>query len=97
MKLKALKNHIIVEKPEPEEKSEGGIYVPASKQEVMEAEVVSVGDGIYDDKGTWRPSEIKVGDTVLFPVGTGQPAEYEGTEYIFFKPEDILAIIKDNG
>lgn len=94
MKLKALRNHIIVEKPEEEEQKRNGIIIASKNAPLMKGTVVSVGAGIYDEKGKWIPSTIKEGQTVLFSKGTGQSTEVEKKTYIFFKPEDILAIVK---
>ena len=97
MKIKARKNHIIVEKPEEEEQVRNGIIIPTAQTPLMKAKVVSVGKGMYDEKGKWISSTITEGQTILFSKGTGQSTALDGKEYIFFKPEDILAVVKDNG
>lgn len=97
MKLKALKNHIIVEEPTENQKTtKSGLLVLTKEPTLMKAKVVSVGAGTYDKKGKWIPNFIKEGQTVLFSKGSGQSTEIEGKKYIFFKPEDILAILKND-
>lgn len=94
MKLRPLKNHIIIEEV-IEEETKGGLILPNSDdQKTMTGEILSVGPGIYDDKGNFEEPLFKEGQTVLFPKGTGQHIELEGRKFVFFKPEDILAIIK---
>lgn len=97
MKLKALRNHIIVEKPKDKEQVRNGIIIPSKTAPLMKAKVVSVGAGTYDEKGKWIPSTLKEGQTVLFSKGSGQATEVGGTTFIFFKPEDILAVVKGDG
>lgn len=97
MKLRALKNHIIVEEPEEKENVKNGIVVISKETALMKAKVVSVGEGIYNDKGKWIPNTIKEGQTILFSKGSGQSTDFNNKKYIFFKPEDVLAVLKDNG
>jgi len=95
MKLKALKNIIIVEKPENKEHTKNGLFIASKNPPTMQAKVVSVGKGTYSDDGKWHPNTIEEGQTILFSKGSGENVEFEGKNYIFFKPEDILAIIKN--
>lgn len=96
MKLKPLKNHVIVEEIKAPEKNKGGIIIPnADKNPTMKGVVLGVGPGVYDSKGELVVPPFKEGQIVLFSKGSGQQVDYENRKLIFFRPEDLLAIIKD--
>jgi len=95
MKLKPLKDHVIVEEIKEEEEQKSGIIIPnASKESTTQGVVIGVGPGIYNNNGDLEKPPFKEGQTVLFPRGTGQKVELHDKNYVFFKPEDILAIVK---
>lgn len=48
MKLKALKNNVVVEKINVEKISDAGLIVPASEKDVIYGKIVSVGKNIED-------------------------------------------------
>lgn len=95
--LKALQDHIIVEKPQDTEQKKGSIFLITKNPIVLRAKVVSVGKGREDKNGKRTGLNVTPGQTVLFSKGSGQEVQYENKKYIFFKPEDILAVLKDNG
>lgn len=97
MKLRALKNHILIEQPEDTEHSKNGIYIASKNPPIMKGKVISVGRGTFNEKGKWITPQVKEGQTILFSKGSGEGVEYENKKYIFFKPEDVLAIVKENG
>ena len=95
LQLKPLADRIVVKKLEAEEKTAGGIVLPdTAKEKPQQAEVLAVGPGRFDEKGTARqPMEVKVGDKVLFAKYSGTEVKIEGVEYIILSERDILAVI----
>jgi len=84
--IKPLGERIVVKPQEAEEKTSSGIYLPdSSKEKQNKGEVVAIGK-IED-------SEIKVGDTVLYPKFSGTEIEYDDEVYIILDKSDLLAII----
>jgi chaperonin GroES len=73
MKLRPLKDRVLVRRVAHEAKSSGGIIVPDTAQEKpMEGEVVAVDPGARDEDGILHPFDIKAGDRVLFGKVVGQ-------------------------
>lgn len=98
MKLRPLKNHVIIEEIKKSEELKSGIILPnAAKESSTQGIVVGVGNGLYDERsGKLNKPPFKEGQIVLFPRGTGQKIELEGKHYLFLKPEDIVAIVKQD-
>ena len=94
LQLKPLADRVVVKKLDAEEKTAGGIVLPdTAKEKPQQAEVLAVGPGKMDEKGTRQAMEVKVGDKVLFAKYSGTEVKIEGTEYIILAERDILAII----
>jgi chaperonin GroES len=96
MKLKPLRDHVILEAMKEDEKTKGGIVLPdtASKERPEQGKVVAVGPGRVNLKGQRVPMELKKGDTVLFSKYGPNEVKVEGKEYLVAKEEDILAILE---
>jgi chaperonin GroES len=96
MKVKPLKDRIVVKRLEGEEKTKGGIIIPdAAKEKPQEGRVVSVGSGRVTDNGQVVAPEVKVGDKILFGKYSGQEIKIDGEEHLLLREDDILAIIED--
>ncbi|MDR2766562.1 MAG: co-chaperone GroES [Holosporaceae bacterium] len=89
-----LKDRVLIKRTDQEEKSPGGIIIPdTAKEKPMEGEVLAVGAGVRDDKGTLHPLEVKPGDLVLFAKWGGNEVKLDGVEYTILKESDILGIV----
>lgn len=96
MKVRPLKDRIIVKRLEEEEKTKGGIIIPDSaKEKPIEGKVIAVGDGKINKDGKKVPLEIKKGDRVLFAKYGGTEIKMDGEEHLMMKEEDVLAIIEE--
>ncbi|MDP3996259.1 MAG: co-chaperone GroES [bacterium] len=81
-------------KEDAEKKTASGIFIPESAsdgRETKQGEVVSVGEGKYED-GKLVPVKVKKGDIVLFQWGDFLKVDNE--EYQVVSASNILAIIK---
>ena len=95
MKIQPLADRIMVEVLEAKDVTKGGIVLPDSaKEKPQEAKVIAVGKGKFSDEGKLIPTEVKVGDKILFGKYSGTEITMDGIEYLILKEEDILAIIK---
>ncbi len=95
MKIKPLRDRVIVRRLEEELKTKGGIIIPDSaKEKPQEGEVVAVGSGKVLDDGKVSPLEIKKGDRILFGKYSGTEVKVDGEELLMMKEEDILGIIE---
>lgn len=87
MKIKPLNDRVVAKPFGVEEKTKGGIYIPATAQEkTQEAIIVAVGDS--------PDIKVKVNDKVIHDKYSGTSIKINDDEHIILKAEDILAIIE---
>ena len=92
--LKPLADRVVVKKLDAEDKTAGGIVLPdTAKEKPQQGEVLAVGPGKFDEKGSRTPMEVKVGDKVLFAKYSGTEVKIDGTEYLILAERDLLAVI----
>ncbi|MBQ7612407.1 MAG: co-chaperone GroES [Spirochaetaceae bacterium] len=88
MKIRPLLDRVLLKPTEAEEKTAGGIYIPATAQEkTQEAKVVAVGD----DK---EKIKVSVGDTVIYDKYAGTQIKINSEEHLIVKASDIIAVIE---
>ena len=85
MKIKPLRNRVLLEPVQKEDKTEGGILIPQDAQkDVNMAMVVKVGDRV-------NAEDVRKGDTVIFQRFGGYEVEVDGKKYLIMKAKEILA------
>ena len=95
MKIKPLRDRVLVLRLMEENKTKGGIHIPdTAKEKPSEGRVVAVGPGRTDDRGERIPSAVKEGDRILFGKYAGSEIKIDGVEHLIMREEDILAIFK---
>ncbi len=106
MKFRPLHDRVVVRRLEEDERSKGGIIIPdTAKEKPQTGEVVAVGPGERDDKGTLQPLDVKPGDRVLFGKwsGTdrvlfgkwsGTEVKIDGEDLSIMKESDILGVLE---
>ena len=83
--IKPFGKRMIVRVLKPQEKTEGGLFIPDSvKTPQLYADVCAVGEGVR---------ELKVGDRILFARYTGHDMIVDGEQYLIMDEEDAMAII----
>lgn len=88
MKVKPLKDRVLILPVKEPKKTKGGIYIPESaKEKPMEAVVVEVGD---DKKNIL----VKKGDRVIYEKFGGTEIEIDGEMHLIVKMNDIIAVVK---
>jgi chaperonin GroES len=96
MKIKPLHNHIVIKQQDETETMYGNIIVPdMGKEKPLMGEVIAVGPGIYSVTGTFITTEIKVGETVVFPAFGGTKMTINGEEFVVMKEQDLLATLEN--
>jgi len=86
MKLKPLKDRVVVSYTEEPDKTAGGLYVPDSAKEKPQiGKVEAIGSEVKD---------LKVGDMVLFDKYSGSKVKVDEQEQLVIKEEEILAIVE---
>ena len=95
MKFRPLHDRVVVKRVEEEGKTKGGIIIPdTAKEKPMEGEIVAVGPGARDDKGTLVPLDVKKGDRILFGKWSGTEIKLDGQDLLIMKESDIMGIIE---
>jgi len=95
MKIKPLRDHILVKRIEEEEKSKGGIIIPdTAKEKPQQGMVEAVGSGKIDEDGKKIALEVKKGDKILFGKYSGSEVKIGEQEYLIMREEDVLGIIE---
>lgn len=93
MKIRPLKDRVVVKPLEGEEKTAGGIYLPdTAKEKPIQGKVVAVGPGKFlESKGDRVPPPLKEGDKVIYGKYAGTEIRIEGEEYKILEVKDVLA------
>jgi chaperonin GroES len=91
--LKPLGDRVLVKVLEQEDKTAGGILLPDTAREKPQlGEVTAVGPGRKTEDGNVVPTEVKVGDKVLYAKYAGTEIKIVGSDYLLLTEKDILAI-----
>jgi chaperonin GroES len=94
--FRPLHDRVLVRRIEVDEKTAGGIIIPdAAKEKPMEGEIVSVGQGVRNDKGDWVALSVKEGDRILFGKWSGSEVKIDGEELLIMKESDILGVLEE--
>ena len=95
MKFRPLHDRVVVKRVEEEGKTKGGIIIPdTAKEKPMEGEIVAVGPGARDEKGTLVPLDVNKGDRILFGKWSGTEIKLDGEDLLIMKESDIMGIIE---
>lgn len=95
MKFRPLHDRVVVRRIEEDERTKGGIIIPDSaKEKPQQGEVIAVGPGALDEKGTVQPLDVKPGDRVLFGKWSGTEVKLDGEELLIMKEGDILGVLE---
>jgi len=84
---------VLVKVLEQEDKTAGGILLPDTAREKPQlGEVTAVGPGRKTEEGNVVPTEVKVGDKVLYAKYAGTEIKIASSDYLLLTEKDILAI-----
>ncbi|HEY6714930.1 MAG TPA: co-chaperone GroES [Reyranella sp.] len=94
MKFRPLHDRVVIRRVEQEGKTTGGIFIPDTAQEKpMEGEIVAVGPGARDERGTVVPLDVKKGDRILFGKWSGSEVKLDGEDLLIMSESDIMGVI----
>jgi chaperonin GroES len=89
-----LHDRVLVRRLEEKETVKGGIIIPdTAKEKPQEGEVIAVGAGKLNDKGSRIALDVKAGDRILFGKYSGNDIKIDDEEYLILKEDEILAKI----
>src|SRR6185312_3491720 len=94
MKFRPLHDRVVVKRHDAEQKSAGGIIIPATaKEKPSQGEITAVGPGGRDENGKLIPIDLKVGDRVLFGKWSGTEVKIDGKDLLIMKESDIMGVL----
>jgi len=83
-----------VKRIEEQETPRNGIVIPDSaKEKPQEGEVIAVGRGKRLEDGNVTALDVKAGDRILFGKYSGSETQFDGTEYIIMREDDVLGVL----
>lgn len=89
--IRPLYDKILVKRVEEEDKTPGGLFIPAAaKEKAQTGKVISVGAGRLTPEGKLIPLTVKAGDVVFFGKYSGTEAD---EDYLIIREDEILGII----
>ena len=95
MKMRPLRDRILVERIEEQEQRIGGIIIPdTAKEKPQQGRVVAVGTGRVHDDGKVFPLDVKEGETVLFGKYAGSEIKIDGREYLIIREDEVLGVVE---
>ena len=96
MKFRPLHDRVVVKRIDPEEKSAGGIIIPdTAKEKPSQGEITAVGPGGRDENGNLIPTDLKIGERVLFGKWSGTEVILDGSELLIMKESDIMGVLEE--
>ena len=94
MAITPLFDRVMLKRVDAAETVRGGIIIPdTAKEKPMEAEVVAVGEGKFDDNGKRIPMSVKAGNKVLIGKYSGTEVKLDGVDMVIVREDEILAIV----
>jgi chaperonin GroES len=95
MKVRPIRDRILVRRVEEELKTKGGIIIPdTAKEKPIEGEIIAVGSGKVLDNGKVHQLQVKAGDRILFGKYAGNEIKIEGVEHLILREEEILGVVE---
>ncbi len=96
MNLKPLDDRIVVRPNEAETQTASGLVIPdTAKEKPQQGEVLAVGPGKRaESTGELIPTDIKVGDTVLYSKYGGTEIAVDGEDLLVLNGRDVLAVVE---
>jgi chaperonin GroES len=95
MKMRPLRDRLLVERVEEQEQRIGGIIIPdTAKEKPQQGRVVAVGTGRVNDKGEVFPLDVKEGETILFGKYAGSEIKIDGKEYLILREDEVLGVLE---
>ncbi len=95
MNLQPLEDRIVVRPAEAEETTASGLVIPdTAKEKPQQGEVLAVGPGRRSETGDLVPTDVSVGDKVVYSKYGGTEITIEGEDLLILAARDVLAIVK---
>ncbi len=88
-------DNVLIKPLQAEEKLPSGIILPDSaKEKPQMGEIMAIGPGGSDEKGSPVSMVVKVGQKVMYKKWGGNEIKVNGEEWMLVEQKDILAIVE---
>lgn len=91
--MKMINDRVLVKRAKPAEKTKGGIFIPDSAQERIEAVVIAAGPGLRNSDGERNPLAVSEGMKVMLSKWSGVEVKIDGEEHLVVREDDILGVV----
>jgi chaperonin GroES len=96
MRFQPLHDRVLIRRAEEGEQKSGSIIIPDNaKEKPTRGSVLAVGDGRVKEDGTFRPLNVRVGDSVLFGKYAGSEMEIDGEKYLVMREDEIMGVFRE--
>lgn len=95
--IKPLHDQVLIKLEKKEDVTKSGIIITRTKEDNLEpdrGEVVAVGPGRIGYNGELIPTDIKIGDKVLFAKYAGHLIKEKDEELVLVGEKDIIAVFE---
>ncbi|MEX0717295.1 MAG: co-chaperone GroES [Planctomycetaceae bacterium] len=97
MRVTPIGDNVVLKRIEAEPVSAGGVLLPETARESgpapAEGRVLSVGDGVRLEDGTFAEPQVCEGDRVLYSPWAGLEVRLDGEDLLILSESDILAVL----
>jgi chaperonin GroES len=95
--LRPVRDKIVIERLEAEERTAGGIVLPdTAKDKPLQGTVIAVGPGKLLESGQVKEPEVKRGDRVIFSSYAGTEVKLEAKTYLILSESEVLAVVENS-
>lgn len=95
MKLRPIRDRIVIRLLEAETVTKSGLVIPDNAAEKpSQGEVLAAGGGRVAEDGSIVPMAIREGDRVLFSKHAGQTVKVNDQEFHILREDDVMAIVE---
>lgn len=92
-KLKPAPGYLLIEPLEKETQTAGGIYLPdTASEKPQKGKVVAIGPALKKGEDFEEKTYAELNDIVYYKKWGGTEMKIDGTDYLFVKFEDVLAV-----
>ena len=94
-KLVPLLNRVLVKKFEPATKTKSGIILSSKEGFQNIGQVIAIGPGSTNEKGSHVSVGVPVGSTVLLPEFGGQKIELATGEFYIYRDSELVGVLEE--
>ena len=93
-----LLDRVVVKVLSGERVTAGGLIIPETASMAtgyLKAKVLAIGSGLKTKKGSLKPLDVQVGDTVLFASYAGTKVVFNSEELEIIHESDVMGVVQD--